>query len=103
MYKTFTNSDKKRKTNCDYCMLLPNDKKLYVEIAGVIPNDTADWRHYEYKYKHHQEYQQKMLYKEKILIENKCNYLFLFSSEMKNESYKEILQNKINEILQEVA
>ena len=103
MYKTFTNSDKKRKTNCDYCMLLPNGKKLYVEIAGVIPNDTADWRHYEYKYKHHQEYQQKMLYKEKILIENKCNYLFLFSSEMKNGSYKEILQNKINEILQEVA
>lgn len=82
---------------------LPNGKKLYVEIAGVIPNDTADWRHYEYKYKHHQEYQQKMLYKEKILIENKCNYLFLFSSEMKNGSYKEILQNKINEILQEVA
>lgn len=27
----------------------------------------------------------------------------LFSSEMKNGSYKEILQNKINEILQEVA
>ena len=52
---------------------------------------------------HFQEYQQKMLYKEKILIENKCNYLFLFSSEMKNGSYKEILQNKINEILQEVA
>lgn len=103
MYKTFTNSDKKRKINCDYCMLLPNGEKLYVEIAGVIPNDTADWRHYEYKYKHHQEYQQKMLYKEKILIENKCNYLFLFSSEMKNGSYKEILQNKINEILQEVA
>ena len=51
----------------------------------------------------HQEYQQKMLYKEKILIDNKCNYLFLFSSEMKNGSYKEILQNKINEILQEVA
>ena len=50
-----------------------------------------------------QEYTQKMLYKEKILIENKCNYLFLFSSEMKNGSYKEILQNKINEILQEVA
>ena len=71
MYKTFTNSDKKRKTNCDYCMLLPNGKKLYVEIAGVIPNDTADWRHYEYKYKHHQEYQQKMLYKEKILIEDR--------------------------------
>ena len=49
------------------------------------------------------EYQQKMLYKEKILMKNKCNYLFLFSPEMKNGYYKEILQNKINEILKEVA
>lgn len=104
MYKTFTNSDKKRKTNCDYCLLLPNDKKLYIEIAGVIYNDKNDsWRTCDYKYKKHTEYQKKMLYKENILIENNCNYLFLFPYEMKNEKYQEILQNKINEILQEVA
>lgn len=104
MYKTFTNSDKGRKTNCDYCLLLSNDKKLYIEIAGVIYNDKNDsWRTYDYKYKKHTEYQKKMLYKENILIENNCNYLFLFPYEMKNGNYKEILQNKINEILQEVA
>ena len=44
-----------------------------------------------------------MLYKENILIENNCNYLFLFPYEMKNGNFKEVLQNKINEILQEVA
>lgn len=103
MYKTFTNSDKKRKTNCDYCLLLPNNEKLYIEIAGVIPSNITDWRSHKYKYKCHSEYQQKMLYKEKILVENNCNYLFLFSSEMKNGVYKGILQNKINEILQEAA
>jgi hypothetical protein len=103
MYKTFTNSDKKRKINCDYCLLLPNNEKLYIEIAGVIPSNIADWRSHKYKYKRHSEYQQKMLYKEKILVENNCNYLFLFSSEMKNDVYKDILQNKINEILREAA
>ena len=104
MYKTFTNSDKKRKINCDYCIILPNGEKLYVEIAGVIYNDKNDsWRTKDYKYKKHTSYQQKMLYKEKILIENKCNYLFLFPYEMKNGDYKNILQNKINEILQEAA
>lgn len=104
MYKTFTNSDKKRKTNCDYCILLSNGEKLYIEIAGIIYNDKNDsWRTKDYKYKKHVSYQQKMLYKENILIENKCNYLFLFPYEMKNGDYKNILQNKINEILQEVA
>ena len=83
---------------------MSNDKKLYIEIAGVIYNDKNDsWRTYDYKYKKHTEYQKKMLYKENILIENNCNYLFLFPYEMKNGNFKEILQNKINEILQEVA
>lgn len=104
MYKTFTNSNKKRKTNCDYCLLLPNDKKLYIEIAGVIYNDKNDsWRTCDYKYKKQTEYQKKMLYKENILIENNCNYLFLFPYEMKNGKYQEIICNKINEILREAA
>lgn len=104
MYKTFTDSNQKRKTNCDYCILLKNGQKLYVEIAGVIFNDKNDsWRTKDYKYKSHTAYQQKMLYKEDILIRNKCNYLFIFPYEMKSGKFKDILQNKINEIVEEVA
>lgn len=104
MYKTFTDSDQKRKINCDYCILLDNGQKLYVEIAGVILNDKNDsWRTKNYKYKKHIVYQKKMLYKEDILIRNKCNYLFIFPYEMKTGKYKEILQNKINEIIKEAA
>lgn len=104
MYKTFTNLEKSRKTNCDYCLYLNNGEKLYIEIAGVIQNDKNNsWRTIDYKYKRHTDYQQKMLFKEKLLIENNCNYLFLFPCEMKTGKYKEILQNKINEIIEEVA
>lgn len=100
-YKTFTDCDEKRKINCDYCILLSNDEKLYVEIAGVIQNNNNCWRTTKYTYKKHSDYQQKMLYKEDLLVKNKCNYLFLFPEEMKNGSYKKILQDKINEILRE--
>ena len=80
------------------------EEKLYIEIAGVIQNDKNNsWRTTDYKYKRHTDYQQKMLFKEKLLIENNCNYLFLFPCEMKTGKYKEILQNKINEIIEEVA
>lgn len=104
MYKTFTNLEKSRKTNCDYCLCLNNREKLYIEIAGVIKNDKSNsWRTTDYKYKRHTDYQQKMLFKEKLLIENNCNYLFLFPCEMKTGKYKEILQNKINEIIEGVA
>lgn len=101
MYKTFTNSN--RKINCDYSILLSNGEFLYIEIAGMISNAMNDWRTHNYQYKIHHNYQQKMLYKEKILIENDCKYLFLFLSEMKTGKYKEILNNKINEIIYKIS
>lgn len=104
MYRTFTNLNEKRKTNCDYCLHLSNGEKLYIEIAGVIYNGKNDsWRTTDYKYKKHKSYQEKMLFKENLLIESHCNYLFLFPYEMKTGKYKEILKNKINEIIEEAV
>ena len=44
-----------------------------------------------------------MINKENILIENNCYFIFLFKSEMFNNKYRDIFQNKIKEIQQEVA
>ena len=77
---------------------------LYVEIAGIIYNcKENDWRNHTFSSKQEKNYQQKMLKKEKRLIENGQHFLFLFKSEMFNDHYKNILNEKINEIRQEVA
>ena len=47
--------------------------------------------------KQERDYQQKMLKKEQRLIESGQHFLFLFKSEMFNDHYKNILNEKINE------
>ena len=101
MYKTFSNT--KRKINCDYVINV-NNTKLYVEIAGVIYNDSSDnWRTKPYKSKRHVDYKKNLLYKENLLIDKNENYLFLFKEEMLNGKYKNIFNYKINELLKRVA
>lgn len=101
LYRDFT--DAKGKINCDYCIPIGNSN-LYVEIAGVIYNTYSEsWREHHYSSEQENNYQSKMLKKEKYLIESNCNYLFIFPNEMQDGSYKNILQNKINEILEEAA
>ena len=101
MYKTFSNT--KRKINCDYVINV-NNTKLYVEIAGVIYNDSSDnWRTKPYKSKRHVDYRKNLLYKENLLIDKNENYLFLFKEEMLNGKYKNIFNYKINELLKRVA
>ena len=101
LYRTFSNAS--GKINCDYCIPIGNTK-LYIEVAGIIYNTYSDsWREHKYSSKQEQNYQEKMIKKEKLLIESGCNYLFIFPNEMYNNSYKDILRNKINEILEEAA
>lgn len=102
LYRTFTNAI--GKINCDYCINL-GDTKLYVEIAGIINNNilNSNWRTHRYSSKTERDYQSKMLMKEKYLIESGSSFLFIFKDEILNNAYKEILNNKITEILKEVA
>lgn len=101
MYKTF--SDEKSKMNCDYKILI-GDIPLYVEIAGIIYNRSdSDWRNISFSSKRENEYRDKMIKKEKLMIESGQHFLFLFKTEMFNEQYKTILQNEINRIKQEAA
>jgi hypothetical protein len=77
---------------------------LYVEIAGLIYNRIdANWRNITFSSKQENEYRDKMIKKEKRMIESGQQFLFLFKSEMFNNQYKNILQNKINEIRREAA
>ena len=101
LYKTFSNE--KSKMNCDYKIMV-DGIPLYVEIAGIIYNcKENDWRNHTFSSKQEKNYQQKMLKKEKRLIENGQHFLFLFKSEIFNDHYKNILNEKINEIRQEAA
>ena len=101
LYKTF--SDEKSKMNCDYKIMV-NGVPLYIEIAGIIYNcQENDWRNHAFSSKQERDYQQKMLKKEQRLIESGQHFLFLFKSEMFNDHYKNILNEKINEVRREAA
>ena len=101
LYKTF--SDEQSKMNCDYKIMI-DGIPLYVEIAGIIYNCKDDtWREHKFASKKENEYRDKMIKKEKRLIESGQHFLFLFKTEMFNDEYKTILQNEINRIRQEAA
>ena len=101
LYKTF--SDEQSKMNCDYKIMI-DGIPLYVEIAGIIYNCKDDsWRDHKFASKKENEYRDKMIKKEKRLIESGQHFLFLFKTEMFNDEYKTILQNEINRIRQEAA
>lgn len=76
---------------------MTNNKPLYIEIAGII-HGFEDWRTHKYSSKRETEYQQKMLKKEKLLIDNNCQFIFLFDREMYNGNFKNILMKKIEEM-----
>ena len=41
--------------------------------------------------------------KEKLLLDNNCNYIILFPEDMDSLKYKEILSSKIDELIYNVA
>lgn len=103
MYKTFSNKTIRTKMNCDYLIII-NGIQLFIEIAGVIYNDKYDsWREKEYTSKRHIEYKEKLLKKEEILLDSNKEYLFLFKTELLNGEYKNIFQNKIKTVLENVV
>lgn len=101
LYKTFTNCSGKK--DCDYEINI-NGKHLYIEIAGIIYSTiNDDWRTHIFKSKLEKEYQIKMIEKEKVMLENNINFLFLFKDDIYSGRYKEIIKNRINEMKGEYA
>ena len=101
LYRKFSNGT--GKINCDYCICI-DGKYLYVEIAGIINKPIKDdWKTHSYSSKQEIGYQQKMIRKEKLLIESNCDFLFIFKNDILNGLYKEILQNKIQEMIKGAA
>lgn len=80
-YKYFSNNINKNYT-CDY-VINYNDKKIYIEIAGILRDYK---RHYvnniKFNSKSKMEYYNKLKIKENILIENKCDYLIIFPEDI---------------------
>lgn len=100
-YKTFT--DEQSKIDCDYVIQV-NGKPLYIEIAGIIYNTLEDdWRNRKYASKRENSYRDKMILKEKLLLNAGVNFIFLFPWDMVSGKYVDILSTKINEILEKVA
>lgn len=92
MYKTFANINSK--INCDYKIIV-NGTPLYLEVAGIIYNcNNKDWKNIIYSSNQENNYKDKMIKKEKLLKENKCEYLFLFKDNFEENDYKNLIENK---------
>ena len=94
LYKSF--SDEKSKINCDY-VLKVGSENLYIEVAGVIDNRHNDWKVRNYSTNIENNYRDKMIIKENIFKNQNLHYLLLFSDDMENEKFQEIILNKIKE------
>lgn len=100
-YKTFT--DEQSKIDCDYVIQV-DGKPLYIEIAGIIYNTLEDdWRNRKYASKRENSYRDKMILKEKLLLNANVDFIFLFPWDMVSGKYVDILNDKINNMIERVA
>lgn len=83
-YKTF--SDCKTKINCDY-VIQYNDKKYYIEIAGMLYTDKDLLKKYDADRK--ESYRLKTIQKIDIFKKSNVNYLFIYQQDMCNGSFKQ--------------
>ena len=89
LYRTF--AEIKRKLNCDYVINI-DGKLLYIEIAGIIYNTSMNnWKETKYKTKIENEYRDKMIIKEGLLLKYNKPFLFLFPWDMQSGKYKDKL------------
>lgn len=88
-YRTFLN-DVYGRIDCDYVVDIDGTKR-YIEVAGIIytVDDSADdWRTHQFSSERENEYRDKMVRKERLLIEAGVPFLFLFRPDMENDRYK---------------
>ena len=86
MYKLFCNGlDDNSKMNCDYKVTY-NDKDYYIEIAGIL--ESEDDLYADLTDDTDIKYRDKMITKRDLLKKSNINYLFLYSKDMNDGSYK---------------
>lgn len=86
MYKLFCNGlDDNSKMNCDYKVTY-NDKDYYIEIAGIL--ESEDDLYADLTDDTDIKYRDKMIIKRDLLKKSNINYLFLYSKDMNDDSYK---------------
>lgn len=88
-YRTFLN-DVHGRIDCDYVVDVDGTKR-YIEVAGIIytvDDGMDDWRTHQFSSERENEYRDKMVQKERLLIEAGVPFLFLFRPDMENDRYK---------------
>ena len=82
LYKNIIDDKILNKIDCDYLFF----NTFVVEIAGLLTNKKEDWHNYKPRSKREQDYQQKMIWKERLLIKNNIPFLFLFPEDFQEDS-----------------
>ena len=90
-YGTIDEEYRNRKYNCDYVIT----GKYWIEICGIIKSSNKNWKQYKCKNNIEQEYKDKLLIKESILIKNNIPFLFLFQEDFDKNTFQEKIINLI--------
>lgn len=81
LYKNILNIDLKQKIDCDYLFY----DTFAVEIVGMLSNKNNDWHTFKCNSTREEDYLHKMIYKEKLFIQNNIPFLFLFPEDFEND------------------
>ena len=90
-YRTF--SDETGRIDCDYVIDI-GGVAVYVEIAGVLDSSYDNtWDTFNFTDTRHVKYRDTLLKKRNILESIGAEYYFLFKDDMRNSSYKNLIDN----------
>ena len=82
LYKNIIKEQLTYKIDCDYLFY----DTFVVEIAGMFTHLKGDWHTHNCKSKRESDYLKKMLWKERLLLENNIPFLFLFPEDFQDDS-----------------
>lgn len=88
-YRTFANY--KGLMNCDYVINYKN-RKIYIEVAGMLSKLNSDWRETKIKSKTKDEYRNKLLQKEEMFKDNNIDYYIILPYQLDEEFFMEIFK-----------
>lgn len=83
-YSEIDNKLQNKKINCDYVI----NNTYWIEICGIIKGTEYDWKKCQTFSEIEKDYQNKMIYKEKMLNRNSIPHLFLFKEDFDSDAYK---------------
>lgn len=86
---------------CDYKIIFHNEEEIYLELAGFLGNKEYEIAYYNnepLKDPSKEIYRKKLYIKKDILERNGLNYKILFPSQMKDKDFRQIINNKKEEL-----